>query len=152
MKLTNKEYNVLNKISHESKMDCWFSIATNGREDYILDLEENKKLKLKDGVGQLYDGLTDLNDYNLSYLEKETFTTLLVKLKIKEDFQVNTDLNKLLNVMNKGKEIKELDGKEWVENYDKLIKFLYAIGNLTEKRHEIEEIVKVLDEIDTLGY
>lgn len=102
MKLTNEEYNVLNKISHESKMDCWFSIATNKREDYILDLEENKKLKLKDGVEQLYDGLTDLNDYNLSYLEKETFTTLLVKLKIKEDFQVNTDLNKLLKVINKG--------------------------------------------------
>ena len=33
MKFTNEEYNVLNKIATESKMDCWFSIADDDNED-----------------------------------------------------------------------------------------------------------------------
>ena len=40
--------------------------------------------------------------------------------------------------------------KEWVEEYEKLIAILYAVGNLTEQ--SVEKIIQKLDEIDSLEY
>ena len=83
-KLTNEEYNVLQKISSKSKMDCWFCIGTTPYEpfeDYILDLEENKTYSLKDGILMLDNGLTDLCDYKLTAEEKSIYLNLIKKLK-----------------------------------------------------------------------
>lgn len=81
-KLTDDEYNVLNKIASKSKMDCWFWIETdeNG-EDFILDLEnDDERLSLRDGIMQLCDGMTSCSDYELTADELAVFGNLLIKL------------------------------------------------------------------------
>lgn len=82
MRLTSEEYNVLMKISNKAKMD-WFDIDTdrNTGEDYIKDYEEQQCLGLKQGVLMLDSGLTDLDDYDLTNDEKETYTNLINKLR-----------------------------------------------------------------------
>lgn len=82
MRLTSEEYNVLMKISNKAKMD-WFDIDTdrNTGEDYIKDYEEQQCLDLKQGVLMLDSGLTDLDDYDLTNDEKETYTNLINKLR-----------------------------------------------------------------------
>lgn len=81
MRLTSEEYNVLMKISNKAKMD-WFDIDTdkNTGEDYIKDYEEQQCLDLKQGILMLDSGLTDLNDYDLTKDEKETYQQLIRKI------------------------------------------------------------------------
>lgn len=84
--LTNPEYNVLNKIAHKTKMDCWFTIKQdNNGIDYIYDLEDKKRKCLRTGVYQLVSGLDCIENYNSCNLtddEKTVFNELLRKLKI----------------------------------------------------------------------
>ena len=56
--LTQEQYNVLNKIADQTKIDCWFHIhqKRNG-EDIVKDLENNKYLSLRSGVYQMDKGL-----------------------------------------------------------------------------------------------
>lgn len=85
MKLTNEEYNVLNKISARTKMDCWFCLSESGDEDIVLDLEYRKSLTLKRGVSMLFEGLDcpeNIENCGLSDKEKTVFNTLLEKLGI----------------------------------------------------------------------
>ena len=84
--LSQQEYDVLNKIARKTKMDCWFYIKQdkNGT-DYVYDLEEQKRLCLKSGVGLLVEGLDCFENYdncNLNAEEKKTFEELLIKLNI----------------------------------------------------------------------
>ena len=85
--LTNKEYEVLNKIAKKTKMDCWFYIKQDCHgTDYIYDVEERKRLCLKTGVGQLAEGLDCKENYdscNLTEEEESVFKELLLKLNIK---------------------------------------------------------------------
>ena len=81
MKFTNEEYNVLNKIATESKMDCWFSIAEY-EEDCIHDLENDQFISIKEGVGQLVEGMTNYEDYSMTEDEIKTFEELINKLGI----------------------------------------------------------------------
>lgn len=84
--LTNEEYNILEKIASNTKMDCWFSIEQDdNEEDYVYDLEENKKLSLYDGLSQLVEGIDCVENYdscNLTDEEKLTFEHLLYRLDI----------------------------------------------------------------------
>lgn len=84
--LTDEEYNVLNKIAHKTKKDCWFYIKQNNKGvNYIYDLEERKRLCLKTGVRQLIDGLDCLENYNncaFTNEEEIVLNELLLKLKI----------------------------------------------------------------------
>ena len=83
MKFSNEEYNVLNKIATESKMDCWFSIADDDNEDdYIYDLENDKFMSIEEGVGQLVEGMTNYEDYSMTEDEIKTFEELIGKLNI----------------------------------------------------------------------
>ena len=85
MKLTNEEYNVLNKISARTKMDCWFCLSESGDEDIVLDLENRNFLTLKEGVSMLFEGLDcpeNIESCDLTDEEKATFNALLEKLGV----------------------------------------------------------------------
>ena len=83
MRLLNEEYNVLNKIATESKMDCWFCLAEDKKgNDYVLDIENDCKLTIAQGVSELVEGMTDYEDYHMTPEEIEVFEELLDKLNI----------------------------------------------------------------------
>ena len=71
MILLDEEYNVLNKIASKSHMDCWFWLKQdkNGN-DYVFDLEERKRMSIKNGVSLLAEG------FFFDYTEKERYTLL----------------------------------------------------------------------------
>ena len=83
--LSRDEYDTLDFLATRSRMDCWFMLKTDKQgNDYVFDLEENKKLSLKDGVAMMYEGLTDLDDYNLYDGQKEILENLFRRLGICE--------------------------------------------------------------------
>ena len=87
MKLTNEEYNVLNKISSKTKMDCWFCLLEDNNEDYVFDLESRNYLTVKEGVSMLFEGLDCLENIescDLTDEEKAVFNGLLEKLGMEE--------------------------------------------------------------------
>ena len=87
-KLEQKEFHVLCKIAKKTGMDCWFYIIQNENKDYVLDLEENKKLSLKRAVEQLVEGLAyPLIHEGLTNTEQEIFAELLKKLNITYSFE-----------------------------------------------------------------
>lgn len=82
-KLTQEEWDVLDKLSSKSKMDCWFWIDTDQRgNNFIQDQESGEVMSLYDGINQLAEGLTSLDDYELTMEEKLCFTTLMYKLEL----------------------------------------------------------------------
>lgn len=88
MKLSNNEYNVLQKISAKTKADCWFSIEEKpSGDDYILDLEEEKEYSLTDGISMLLEAVDCRENYsncNLSKQEEITLRHLLKRLNLKQ--------------------------------------------------------------------
>lgn len=80
--LTNDEYNVLNKIASQTKMDCWFSLDTDeDGSDYVFDLEHDRELTLQAGVAMLNDGIVpDMLD--LTAEEAAVYDNLLQKMDI----------------------------------------------------------------------
>lgn len=80
-KLSDQEWDVLDKIATKSKMDCWFCLqeAENGNH-YVEDLEENKKLSLAEGICQLDSGFTSPEDYDLTKEEFECYQALVRKV------------------------------------------------------------------------
>ena len=83
MRLTELEYDTVNLLATRSRMDCWFMLETDKQgNDYVFDLEENKKLTLKKGLKMFYMGLTDLDDYDLVDEQKRVLENLFRRLKI----------------------------------------------------------------------
>ena len=79
--LTNAEYNVLNKIASQTKMDCWFWLTEYKNSDCVIDLEEGMVLTLRHGVSMLNDGIVP-ELLNLTAEEIDTYTNLLKELEI----------------------------------------------------------------------
>jgi hypothetical protein len=84
--LTTAQYDVLDKIARRTKMDCWFFIEQDpSGYDYILDLEENERIDLSDGIEQLLEGL-DCNENieacDLNWNERAVLCELCEMLKI----------------------------------------------------------------------
>ena len=80
MILTTIEYNTLNKIAAQTKMDCWFFIKQNKRgQDYVFDLENRKVIGIRRAVAELAEGIVDLNELDLTPEEKSAFLALLEK-------------------------------------------------------------------------
>ena len=84
--LTNAEYEVLNKVAHRTKIDCWFEIKQDCHgTDYIYDIEEGKRMCLASGVAMLADAIDCQENYDNCYLvwnEKVTLRNLFAKLNI----------------------------------------------------------------------
>lgn len=84
IKLTNEEYNLLNKITRQTKVDCWFWLDTDKDGfDCVKDLERGYKVTLRFAVQTLneaLDGCTDL--LNITEEEIEIYSDLLKKLNI----------------------------------------------------------------------
>lgn len=84
-RLTGDEYNALNQIASKTKMDCWFYILEEDERDVILDLENDKKLSLEEGISQLMEGIIDpLTEYGLSEEEREAVEKLFEEINSKE--------------------------------------------------------------------
>lgn len=86
--LTDAEFDVVTKIAERSKMDCWFNITERKEKvggkfvvsDCVYDAENDRKVTLKWGIGQLHEGMTRYADYGMTKKEIKTFKTLLGKL------------------------------------------------------------------------
>ena len=80
-KLTDLEWTVLDKIATKSKMNCWFILETDENGvDFVYDREENSRMNLLDGISMLNEGITSLNDYELTSAEKTAYENLLQRL------------------------------------------------------------------------
>jgi hypothetical protein len=83
--LSDAEYNVLNKITSQTKMDCWFyiSVTPNGG-DCIVDIEEGTVLNIRHGISMLNEGIVPellvLTDDEIC-----VYTNLLQELDIEEN-------------------------------------------------------------------
>ena len=83
MKLSNEEFNVLEKIATKSKMDRWFQIARDDKNnDVVYDREEDSYLSLYNGIAQLDSGITNLDDYGLTKDEQICYWRLVSRLNI----------------------------------------------------------------------
>ena len=80
--LTNAEFDVLNHISSEARMD-WFHIYDK-RDGSVgfKDLEAGTYRSLRIGVAEMDEALTDYEDYNLTEDEIEVYENLKKKLNI----------------------------------------------------------------------
>lgn len=88
--LTAGEVDVLVKIAEKSGMESWFSVTAHTekdgtKSDWVLDLENNRLVTLRYGVGMLHEGMTFYADYDMSEKEINVFERLLAKLGIEED-------------------------------------------------------------------
>lgn len=85
-KLTDDEYNVLQKISSKTHMDEWFWLegAEDG-SDYVHNLDGESEMTLFDGVSLLCEGIVSYELCRLTDEEIQVFEGLLTKLQIEAD-------------------------------------------------------------------
>ena len=85
-KLTDDEYNVLQKISSKTHMDEWFWLEeSEDGKDYVRNLDDESQMTLFDGVFELVEGIVNYELCDLSDGEIEAFEGLLSKLQIEAD-------------------------------------------------------------------
>ena len=83
MTLTQKQHTVVKKIAKMTGMDCWFYIrqAPSG-DDYVQDLETNRRLTLRQGLQGFVDGIASYDGINDN--EIKIFEELLDQLDIEK--------------------------------------------------------------------
>ena len=85
-KLSDDEFNGLNKIASSTKMDCWFYIMEEVGRDIIWDVENNKILSIEDGVSQLMEGMVDpITKYGLTEDEIKAVEVLFKQINDMEE-------------------------------------------------------------------
>lgn len=83
--LSDAEYNVLNRITHQTKMDCWFHLDMTGNgSDCVVDLEEGVAYTLRHGISMLNEGIVP-ELLTLTDEEIEVYVNLLKELDIDEN-------------------------------------------------------------------
>lgn len=84
MILSDLEYNVLNRIASQTKMDCWFYLCAYNGSNCVQDIEDGTILTLRHGISMLNEGiipeLLDLTDDEIC-----VYTNLLQELDIEEN-------------------------------------------------------------------
>lgn len=89
IRLTNEEYNLLNKITSRTKTDCWFWLDTDRSGfDCVKDLERGYRITLRFAVkilNEALEGCTDLLD--LTTEEIEIYGQLMEKLELPNPFE-----------------------------------------------------------------
>lgn len=80
-KLSVEEFNVVTEVTSLSKMDSAFDLADveQGKKDYFIDFDENKKVSLKVGLEWLNDGLVEPTISELSQEQRVVLLKLLTK-------------------------------------------------------------------------
>lgn len=157
MKLSVEQANILDKIVEKSRMDCWFSITDDLTS--IHDVETNRNISLRYGIGILNQGVTDLvKDYGLNEHEVMVYHNLLISLGLekeqkkdmtKDDLGMNgkyTIINKVVtgtgfNVVlgiNENHPIKEYRYVTWTQN-DRGYDVGHYFGNLKEAQADMLE-------------
>lgn len=82
IKLTTEEKNMLDKLTHKNKMDCWFWI--DDENDCIRDLEDNnKKIDTYEAILLVDDGTLDIENF-LNDDEIKLFKDLVSRCEICE--------------------------------------------------------------------
>ena len=81
--LTNAEFDVLNHISSEARMDWFYIYDKRDGSVGFKDLEAGTYRSLRIGVAEMDEALTDYEDYNLTEDEIEVYENLKKKLKNK---------------------------------------------------------------------
>ena len=80
--LTNAEFDVLNHISSEARMDWFYIYDKHDGSIGFKDLEAGTYRSLRIGVAEMDEALTDYEDYNLTEDEIEVYENLKKKLNI----------------------------------------------------------------------
>ena len=80
--LTNAEFDVLNHISSEARMDWFYIYDKRDGSIGFKDLETGTYRSLRIGVAEMDEALTDYEDYNLTEDEIEVYENLKKKLNI----------------------------------------------------------------------
>lgn len=83
--LTNAEFDVLNHISSEARMDWFYIYDKRDGSIGFKDLEAGTYRSLRIGVAEMDEALTDYEDYNLTEDEIEVYENLKKKLNITEE-------------------------------------------------------------------
>ena len=83
--LTNAEFDVLNHISSEARMDWFYIYDKRDGSIGFKDLEAGTYRSLRIGVAEMDEALTDYQDYNLTEDEIEVYENLKKKLNITEE-------------------------------------------------------------------
>lgn len=77
------EYNSLANITSINKMDTWFSLKQDKYgNDYIYDLEENKRISLKRALNDINEGLLQEDFNELSNLEQRALNNMFLRYKL----------------------------------------------------------------------
>ena len=85
-KLTDDEYNVLQKISSKTHMDEWFWLEeSEDGKDYVRNLDDESQMTLFDGILELTEGIVSYELCELSDGEIKVFEDLLKKLQIEAE-------------------------------------------------------------------
>ena len=99
MQLTNEEYNLIVKLTNKAKVD-WFEFCTDEYgHDYIIDIEEDEKLSLVDGLLLLDDCLTELKDYMLTDTEIQLYNKLIHRARMYDKLDRNRLTTLLYNTI-----------------------------------------------------
>ena len=99
MQLTNEEYNLIVKLTNKAKVD-WFEFGTDEYgHDYIIDIEEDEKLSLVDGLLLLDDCLTELKDYMLTDTEIQLYNKLIHRARMYDKLDRNRLTTLLYNTI-----------------------------------------------------
>lgn len=81
MQITNKEYNFLMQLSHDTKTDCWFNLTQDEKgHDVVEDLETGDILDLAEGIDLLFDAINDDIIQDFTPEESELFASLEQKI------------------------------------------------------------------------
>lgn len=81
--LSDKEFNVVNKIARNTGMDCWFSFKENSDEETVVyDMENEQEVGLAEGIEWLKQGIPDYEKCGLSKEEIDVFESILKKLQL----------------------------------------------------------------------
>ena len=79
--LTDAQWDALQKLSSISKMDCWFYLNHDELGDFIQDAEDHMKpMNFCDGIGQLFDGMTERDWEQLTDEDHDALKELSVDL------------------------------------------------------------------------
>lgn len=80
--LTAEEYNLINKLTSQTKTDCWFCLATDADgSDCVKDLETGEILTLQNALSQLNEAIIP-ELVNITDEEKLIYAKLIAKLNL----------------------------------------------------------------------